>query len=44
MKHYDITIVGAGIIGTATAMSILNKKKLSLSIGETEKEPALHQT
>jgi len=44
MKHYDITIVGAGIIGTATAMSILNKKKLSLSIVETEKEPALHQT
>ena len=44
MKHYDITIAGAGIIGTATAMSILNKKKLSLSIVETEKEPALHQT
>lgn len=44
MQHYDITIVGAGIVGTATAMSILNKKKLSLSIVETEKEPALHQT
>ena len=44
MKHFDITIVGAGIVGTATAMSILNKRKLSLSIVETEKEPALHQT
>ena len=44
MEHFDIIVVGAGIIGTATAMSILNKKNLSIAIVETEKEPALHQT
>jgi len=44
MQHFDITIIGAGIVGTATAMSILNKKNLSIAIVETEKEPALHQT
>jgi len=44
MEHFDIIIIGAGIVGTATAMSILNKKNLSIAIIETEKEPALHQT
>ena len=44
MQNFDITIIGAGIVGTATAMSILNKKNLSIAIVETEKEPALHQT
>ena len=44
MEHFDIIVVGAGIVGTATAMSILNKIDLSIAIVETEKEPALHQT
>ncbi|MCH7827629.1 MAG: L-2-hydroxyglutarate oxidase [Bacteroidetes bacterium] len=44
MGHFDIIIIGAGIVGTATAMSILNKKSLSIAIIETEKDPALHQT
>ena len=44
MEHFNIIVIGAGIVGTATAMSILNKKNLSLAIIETEKEPALHQT
>jgi len=44
MEHFDIIIIGAGIVGTATAMSILNKKPLSIAVVETEKEPAHHQT
>ena len=41
---YDIVIIGGGIVGTAAAMAILQKKKLSMLVIESEKELALHQT
>jgi len=41
---YDIIIIGGGIVGTATAMSILQKKNLSMLVIESEKELAAHQT
>jgi len=42
---YDITIVGAGIVGLATAYQILNKKpELKLLILEKENDVAKHQT
>lgn len=43
-KIYDVLIVGGGIIGTATALSILQKQKLSLKLIETENKLAAHQT
>ncbi len=43
--QYDITIVGAGIVGLATAYKILEKKpELRLLILEKEPGVALHQT
>jgi len=42
---YDIIIVGAGIVGLATAYQILNKKSdLKLLILEKENDVAKHQT
>ncbi|QQS36213.1 MAG: L-2-hydroxyglutarate oxidase [Ignavibacteriales bacterium] len=41
---YDITVVGGGIIGTATALSILQKNKCSLLLIESENRLAYHQT
>lgn len=43
-KLYDIVVIGGGIVGTATALSILSKKNLSLLILETEDTWAAHQT
>ena len=43
-KNFDIIIVGGGIIGTATALSLQNNSKLNILIIETEKELAHHQT
>jgi L-2-hydroxyglutarate oxidase len=43
-KTYDITIIGGGIVGTATALSILNGKKLNLLLLEAESSLAAHQT
>ena len=43
-KLYDIAIVGGGIVGTATALQILKKKKLSLILIEAEDKLAAHQT
>ncbi len=43
-KIYDVLIVGGGIIGTATALSILKKQNLSLILIEVEKDLAAHQT
>jgi len=43
-KAYDITIIGGGIVGTATALSILNEKKLNLLLLEAESSLAAHQT
>ncbi len=41
---YDIAVVGGGIVGTATAMSLLKKKNLKLIIIEAEDKLASHQT
>ncbi len=43
-KLYDIAIIGGGIVGTATALQILKKKKLSLILVEAEDNLAAHQT
>ena len=43
-KTYDITIIGGGIIGTATALSILKNKSLKLLLLEAESSLAAHQT
>jgi L-2-hydroxyglutarate oxidase len=45
MSHtYDITIIGGGIIGTATALSILKEKPVKLLLLEAESSLAAHQT
>ncbi|MFZ0453698.1 MAG: L-2-hydroxyglutarate oxidase [Ignavibacteriaceae bacterium] len=43
-KLYDIAIIGGGIVGTAAALQILKKKKLSLILIEAENKLAAHQT
>jgi L-2-hydroxyglutarate oxidase len=43
-NNYDIIIIGAGIVGTATGLSILNQKRLKLLIIEAEDRVAAHQT
>lgn len=41
---YDITIIGGGIVGTATGMAILKKRPCRLLILEAEDVLAAHQT
>ncbi|MBK7228434.1 MAG: L-2-hydroxyglutarate oxidase [Ignavibacteriales bacterium] len=41
---FDITIIGGGIVGTATALSILNSNNVKLLLLETESSLAAHQT
>lgn len=41
---YDITIIGGGIVGTATALSILNEKNVQILLLEAESSLAAHQT
>ncbi len=43
-KVYDIAIIGGGIVGTATALQLLQKKKFSLVLIEAENNLAVHQT
>lgn len=43
-KTYDITIIGGGIVGTATALSILKEKNVKLLLLEGETSLAAHQT
>ena len=43
-ETYDITIIGGGIVGTATAFSILKEKKVKLLLLEAESSLAAHQT
>ncbi len=43
-KIYDIAIIGAGIVGLATAYQLSKKRGLRVLILETEKEIADHQT
>jgi L-2-hydroxyglutarate oxidase len=43
-KSFDILVIGGGIIGTATALSLQNKIKLTVLLIEAEKSLAFHQT
>jgi (S)-2-hydroxyglutarate dehydrogenase len=43
-QTYDITIIGGGIVGTATALSILKEKPVKLLLIEAESSLAAHQT
>lgn len=43
-KLYDIVIIGAGIIGCATAMALLNNCNYKILIIEAENKLAAHQT
>ena len=43
-KIYDIAIVGGGIVGTATALQLLQNKNYSLILIEAENKLAAHQT
>jgi (S)-2-hydroxyglutarate dehydrogenase len=43
-KSFDIIVIGGGIIGTATALSIQNNAKLNILLIEAEKSLASHQT
>jgi (S)-2-hydroxyglutarate dehydrogenase len=43
-RVYDIAIIGGGIVGTATAMALMNQSKPSLVILEAENQLAAHQT
>ena len=43
-KTYDIAIIGGGIVGTATALSILKEKNVKLLLLEAESSLAAHQT
>lgn len=43
-KSFDIIVIGGGIIGTATALSLKNNSKLSILLIEAEKALAYHQT
>jgi L-2-hydroxyglutarate oxidase len=43
-RTYDITIIGGGIVGTATALAILKEKSVALLLLEAESSLAAHQT
>lgn len=43
-QSYDITIIGGGIVGTATALSILKEKNAKLLLLEAESSLSAHQT
>lgn len=43
-NSFDIIVIGGGIIGTATALSLQNNSKTKILLVEAEKELAYHQT
>jgi len=43
-KTYEIAVVGGGIVGMATAMSVLARRRVSLVVLEKENRLAAHQT
>jgi L-2-hydroxyglutarate oxidase len=44
VKSFDILVIGGGIIGTATALSLQNSSNLNILLIEAEKKLAFHQT
>ncbi len=44
MKSYDIVVIGAGIVGLATALTLSKNKKLKIAVIESEGKIARHQT
>jgi len=45
MEHYDVGIIGAGIVGLATALALTRREnRPSLVVLETEGKIAAHQT
>jgi L-2-hydroxyglutarate oxidase len=42
--RYDVAIIGGGIIGLATALSLTTRRSLSLMVVEAEDQLAAHQT
>jgi (S)-2-hydroxyglutarate dehydrogenase len=43
-KSFNILVIGGGIIGTATALSLQNSSKFKVLLIEAEKQLAFHQT
>ena len=43
-KTYDIAIIGGGIVGMATAMTLVNASHSNLVVLEAEDHLAAHQT
>ncbi len=43
-SHLDVAVIGAGILGLATARALLAQTPLALAVLETEDRPAAHQT
>lgn len=43
-QTYDIAVVGAGIVGLATARALLRRRRRSLVVLEAEANPGAHQT
>jgi len=43
-ETYDVTIIGGGVVGMATAMALKNQADLSLMVVEAEDHLAAHQT
>lgn len=44
IKEYDVILIGGGIVGTATALALLEKKPCKLLLIEAETSLAKHQT
>jgi (S)-2-hydroxyglutarate dehydrogenase len=45
MKQYDVVIIGAGIVGLATAYKLIEQKpQLKIAVLEKENDVAMHQT
>src|SRR3989344_2283856 len=41
-RDYDFAIIGAGIIGSAIARELVNRKRVSVVVIEKEREPGMH--
>lgn len=43
-NKFDVVIIGAGIVGAATAFKLSNNKGLRIAVIDKEEEPGIHQT